>query len=243
MDLPLFFISDIHLMLRPQGNETTKQDKLFRFLDHVVASGGTLFIVGDLFDFWFEYQYMIPKLYFPFLAKLFQVRQSGIAVHYLLGNHDYWVRDFITDTLMTSTYADDASFTIGDKRFYVTHGDGLLIWDRAYRLLKRLLRNRLFIWSYSLLHPTLGYWIADWISRRGRHYTHSDEYNQRIVDNLLLFANEKFTEGFDFVITGHYHQMREVTEPAGKMIILGDWINYYSYAEFDGNEVILKTWE
>lgn len=242
MDLPLFFISDIHLMLHPQGRENTKQEKLFHFLDHVVKSKGTLFIVGDLFDFWFEYQHVMPKVYFPFLAKLHQVRQAGIEVHFLLGNHDYWVMDFITDTLMTKTYFNDTTFESNGRKFYLTHGDGLLSWDSAYRVLKKIIRNRWFIKCFRSLHPNVGYRFANWISKKGQHYVHTDEYNNRIVEDLMVFAQHKFDNGYNYVITGHYHQTRTVDRDNNKLIILGDWINYYSYAIFDGNDLVLKTW-
>lgn len=243
MDLPLFFISDIHLLLNPNGGEAGRQQRLFRFLDHVQASGGTLFIVGDLFDFWFEYKQVMPKVYFPFLTKLYALKESGTEINYLLGNHDYWVMDFITDTLMTNTYFDDISFEANGKKFYITHGDGLLSWDRTYRVLKRMLRNPLFVKSFRALHPNIGYAFANWVSRRGRHFVHTDEYNRRIVEDLLGFADERFAEGFDYLITGHYHQARQVERNGRHLLILGDWINYFTYGEFDGQSLILKTWE
>ncbi len=242
MDLPLFFISDIHLMLHPQNNEDTKKTKLFQFLDNVIESKGTLFIVGDLFDFWFEYKHVIPKVYFPLLTKLHQVRKAGVEIHYILGNHDYWVQDFITDTIMTKTYFDDTTLRLNGKHFYITHGDGLLSWDHAYRVLKRVIRNPWFIRCFRGLHPNLGYRFANWVSKHGQHFIHTDEYNNRIVEDLLIFAHTKFEAGYDYVITGHYHQMREVVKPGGKLVILGDWINYYSYAIFDGLDLTIKTW-
>lgn len=243
MDLPLFFISDIHLMLDPKANGTRKQENLFQFLDHVAESKGNLFIVGDLFDFWFEYNDLIPKAYFPYLSKLAEIKAKGVDLHYMLGNHDYWVLDFITETLMTKTYYDDTVLEFNGKKIYLTHGDGLLSWDTVYRALKALIRNPLFIKSFRALHPNIAYWLARKISQRGRHFVHTDEYNQKIVNDLMNFANQKFDEGHNYVITGHYHQAREVDTEKGKMIILGDWINYFSYGEFDGSELKLKRWE
>ncbi len=243
MDLPLFFISDIHLMLDPGQEEPGKQEKLFQFLDHVSDSGGTLFIVGDLFDFWFEYEHLIPKIYFPFLNHLHSIRQKGVKIHYLLGNHDFWVREFITDTLMDHTYTCDVEFELAGKNFYITHGDGLLSWDRAYRVMRWVIRNPVFIWLFGWLHPNLGYRLANWISRTGHNYMHSDEYNQKIVDDLMQFASEKFSAGFDYLITGHYHQTRVEKTAAGQLVILGDWINYFSYAVFDGKELSLESWK
>lgn len=243
MDSPLFFISDIHLMLDPANDTTEKQGQLFDFFDHVAAARGTLYIVGDLFDFWFEYRHVIPKTYFPFLTRLYRLKQQGVPIHFILGNHDYWVLDFITQTLTTRTYTDDLQLEHAGKRFYITHGDGYLSWDRAYRLLKRLLRNRVFIWSFRWLHPNLAYRLAAYIARRSRHFEHPREYNDKVVADLSDFARLKLAEGFDYVISGHYHQARDIPLDQGRLILLGDWIRSFSYAKFEGNDLTLQFWK
>ncbi len=243
METPLYFISDVHLMLNTSPEEESKQKKLFSFLTHISNTGGTLFIVGDFFEFYFEYPHVIPKVYFSVFSKLHTLKESGVDIHFLVGNHDYWVQEFITSTLTTKTYLGETTITINGKTFYLTHGDGLLTWDRGYRALKSVIRNRVFIWLYRWLHPTLGYKIADWVSHRGQHYIHTDEYNQKVVKELKVFAETITNEGADFVICGHYHQM--VNEPVngGRLIVLGDWIQYFSYGVFDGKTMELKRWE
>ena len=145
MDLPIYFISDIHLMLERSESEVSRQNKLFQFFSFVKESGGTLVINGDLFDFYFEYKDVIPKVYVPFYHEILKLREAGVKVHFVLGNHDYWVRDFITDTLFDYTYFSDTQFEINGKKFYVTHGDGYLSWDLGYRILKSLIHSRIFI--------------------------------------------------------------------------------------------------
>ena len=157
MDLPIYFISDIHLMLNRTKSEAKREEILFSFFDHVRKTGGTLIINGDLFDFYFEYKYVIPKVYSHFYYQILKLRESGVKVHYVLGNHDYWVMDFINDTLFDEVYDDDVKIKIGGKTFYITHGDGFLSWDKSYRALKRLIRSRLFIWFYRSLHPSIAY--------------------------------------------------------------------------------------
>ncbi|MAD51096.1 MAG: hypothetical protein CMF79_00795 [Candidatus Marinimicrobia bacterium] len=174
MDLPVYFISDIHLMLKKSDSEVRRQNILFQFLRHVKESGGTLVINGDLFDFYFEYKDVIPKSYVPFYHEILKLREAGVKVHFILGNHDYWVRDFITETLFDHTYSSDISFEVNSKKFFVTHGDGYLSWDTGYRLLKGFIRSRLFMWTYRWLHPRMGYVFARWISKKGEHYHHSD---------------------------------------------------------------------
>ena len=242
MDLPVYFISDVHLMLKRSESEVKRQEILFSFLHHIKETGGSLVINGDLFDFYFEYKDVIPKVFVPFYHEILKLRESGIKVYYVLGNHDYWVQDFITDTLFDQTYSTDTEFSIQGKRFFVTHGDGYLSWDRGYRLLRRFIRSRLFIWSYRWIHPRIGYAFARWISKKGENYEHSDEYNDRIANEMSIHAREKFKEGFNYFVTGHYHQARELPLNGGKLVILGDWLSFFSYAKFDGQDLSLQFW-
>tara|TARA_B100001758_G_scaffold246344_1_gene261217 strand:- start:1087 stop:1833 length:747 start_codon:yes stop_codon:yes gene_type:complete len=242
MDLPVYFISDIHLMLKRTDSEVNREEILFKFLDHVRQTGGTLIINGDLFDFYFEYKDVIPKVYVPFYYQILKLRESGVRVHYVLGNHDYWVMDFINDTLFDKVYSNDVKMNIGNKTFYITHGDGFLSWDRGYRLLKRIIRSRLFIWFYRSLHPRIGYSFASWVSKKGKHYIHSDEYNQRILNEMEIQAKPFIDDGYDYFISGHYHQAKELQMKKGKLIILGDWLSFFTYAKFDGKDLKLHYW-
>ena len=119
MDLPVYFISDIHLMLKRTNLEFKRQEILFQFLQHIGEEGGTLVINGDLFDFYFEYKDVIPKVFVPFYHEILKLRERGVKVHFVLGNHDYWVQDFITDTLFDKTYFNDTEFIINE--IYQTH--------------------------------------------------------------------------------------------------------------------------
>ncbi|MFL3051631.1 MAG: UDP-2,3-diacylglucosamine diphosphatase [Candidatus Neomarinimicrobiota bacterium] len=243
MDLPIYFISDIHLMLKRTKSEAKREEILFSFFDHVRKTGGTLIINGDLFDFYFEYKYVIPKVYSHFYYQILKLRESGVKVHYVLGNHDYWVMDFINDTLFDEVYDDDVKIKIGGKTFYITHGDGFLSWDKSYRALKSLIRSRLFIWFYRSLHPSIGYSFANWVSKKGEHYAHSDEYNKKILNEMRIQAKPYLDNGCDYFISGHYHQAKELDMKNGKLLILGDWLNFFSYAKFDGNDLKLCFWK
>ena len=243
MKLPLYFISDLHLRLNPSEDEMQRQKRLFLFFNHISKTKGTLFIVGDLFDFYFEYKDVIPKYYFHFYTEILQLRKSGVNTHFILGNHDFWVLDFMKNTLMYKVYEKDFEFSLNGKSFLLTHGDGLLSWDWGYRLMKKLIRSPIFVWFYRLLHPNLGYWIAKKISESRGHYTHSDEHNKKILNDLKHFANEKLENGIDYILCGHYHQATEKQIGSGKFVILGDWFTFDSYAEFDGEDLVLKRWK
>lgn len=243
MDLPIYFISDIHLMLNRTEDEVKREQILFSFFDHVRENGGTLIINGDLFDFYFEYKDVIPKVYVPFYYQILKLRESGVKVHYMLGNHDYWVMDFINDTLFDKVYSDDLKIEINEKTFYITHGDGFLSWDRSYRVLKKFIRSRLFIWFYRALHPRIGYAFANWVSKKGEHYAHTEEYNNKILDEMKIQAKPYLDNDCDYFISGHYHQAKELNMKNGKLMILGDWLSIFSYGKFDGRDLKLHFWK
>ena len=144
MNLPLYFISDIHLMGEESDNYIKTNKNLENFFNHILNTGGTLFINGDLFDFYFEYKDVIPKKYFSLYNQLYMLKNAGIEIHYIVGNHDYWVMDFIENTITTKTYRDDVTLELNGKKFYISHGDGYLSWDHGYRLLKKIVQSKLF---------------------------------------------------------------------------------------------------
>jgi len=243
MQLPIYFISDVHLLLNSSINEDEKIEKLFRFFDKVKNSKGTLFINGDLFDFYYEYPHVIPKRYFDVYIKIYELNQAGIEIHYMLGNHDYWVMDFITEKLNMTVYKDDIDFELNGKNFHLTHGDGLLSWEGSYRFVKKILHNKFFIWLFRWLHPTLGYRFAEWVAGRSRHFEHSKEHNERVRQELIRVSTPIIESGSDYFITGHYHQHTEELIGNGKLIVLGEWIKTFSYAVFDGKKLTLDKFK
>ena len=242
METPLYFISDVHLMLNTSVEEEQKRTRLISFFSHISETGGTLFILGDFFEFYFEYPHVIPKAFFPVFSKLFQLKHSGVDIHFIVGNHDYWIQDFITKTLTTKSYMSDTLIKVSGKTFYLSHGDGLLSWDKGYRALKKVIRNKIFIWLYRWLHPTIGYKIADWVSHQGRHYVHTDEYNQKVISELKTHAESIIKDDVDYVVFGHYHQIVDEPVANGRMYIIGDWLRYFSYGVFDGVEMKIEKW-
>jgi len=242
MDLPLFFISDVHLRLATVETEKNKRENLINFIDHVAEQGGSLFIVGDFFDFWFEYKYVIPKAYFEILSALQEAKRKGVTLNFVLGNHDYWTGEFIKERIFNKVYEKETYIEVGGKQIFVTHGDGLLSWERGYRIFRAIIRNPLFVFLYRWIHPDLGYAFARWISRRSRHYNHTDEYNDKIMGELSEYAGNICQNGADYVVMGHYHQAKEVKLTSGKLIVLGDWIRYNTFAVFDGDNLSLNYW-
>lgn len=243
MKTPVYFISDIHLKLELDSKERIRRQKLFRLLDYIIETGGTCFFVGDLFDFYFEYPDLVPKVFNDFYAKALFMKSKNIELHFLAGNHDYWVGDFIKNDIMDKVYLDDLEITINNKRIFITHGDGLLSWDHGYRLLKKIIRSKIFTRLFQWLHPTISFKIANFISRSGSHNTHNEDFNKDVRNELQAKAEKKFENGFDFMISGHYHLGELFDLKNGKLAVLGDWFFRPSYAIFDGDDLKIRHWE
>lgn len=236
-----YFVSDAHLGIDTRELEKEKEHELIRFLTLVQSDGKELFILGDLFDFWFEYRTVIPKGYHRLLTKLSELVEKGIEVNYLAGNHDFWLGNFFRDEIGMHVFAEPFGVTIGRARFYLHHGDGLMNNDLGYRFLKKVLRNRLNIWLYSWLHPDLGVPLAQISSRKSRNYTSQKDFGQ--IDGMLQFATEKIAEGFQYIVMGHNHIPIYKKIGRGVYVNLGDWISHYTYGIYDGENFRLLEWK
>lgn len=238
--MPVFFISDVHLGLGDRQAERQKEDRLLAFLQEILPQTEELCILGDLFDFWFEYATVIPKGFHRTLTAIQAFTDRGIPVHYIAGNHDFWMNDFFQKELGVRLYLDPCELILGGKRVFLHHGDGLAPRDVGYRLIKPILRNRLAIRLYRLLHPDIGVRIARGSSRTSRTYTANKDYGEE--EGLLEFATKKVAEGADLVVMGHRHRPHIEQIGKGTYINLGDWITYHTYAVLDGGTATLKIW-
>jgi UDP-2,3-diacylglucosamine hydrolase len=236
-----YFISDVHLGLGTREHEKNKENQLLAFLRGIFPSTEMLFIVGDLFDFWFEYKTVIPKGFHRTLAALQEFTDAGKPIHYLAGNHDFWMNNYFADELGMMLHLDPFEITVQGKRIFLHHGDGLAQNDLGYRLIKPILRNRLNIWLYRWLHPDIGVRLARGSSRTSREYTSTKDYGEE--EGMVREAEKKIREGFDIVIMGHRHKPNVVTIGHGVYINLGDWITHRTYAELSNGTIVLKTWE
>jgi UDP-2,3-diacylglucosamine hydrolase len=237
----IYFISDIHLGYGTKENDNIRETNLLKFLDHIKKDAGILFILGDLFDFWFEYRNVIPKGYFKTFAKLKELIENKIEIHYLIGNHDCLIRDYFEKEIGIKVYYDEIVKEINSKKFYLHHGDGLSKRDLGYKILKAILRSRIDQWLFSLIHPDFGIWLGKYSSKKSREYTSKKDYGP--TDGLYDYARKKIDEGYDYVIMGHIHEMIFEKINNGYYVNLGDWIENYSYAVFDGKNIQLKKFD
>ncbi len=238
--MSVFFISDVHLGLAGREEERAKEDRLLRFLKHILPSTTTLFVVGDLFDFWFEYKTVIPKGFHRTLSALQEFTDRGIPVHFLTGNHDYWMRDFFTSELGIQMHFAPFETIVEEKRVYLHHGDGLAHNDLGYRLIKPVLRNPVSIWLYRWLHPDLGVRLARGSSRTSRQYTAHKHYGEE--EGMIQYATVKIKNGVDIVVMGHRHEPGILRIDQGTYLNLGDWITHNTYGELTRGKIDLKTW-
>ncbi|PLX23553.1 MAG: hypothetical protein C0600_14460 [Ignavibacteria bacterium] len=236
---PLYFLSDVHLGVSDTDTEQEKLRLLMQILEEVRSKAAGLYIVGDLFDFWYEYRSVIPRGYHRLYAALEELRRSEVTVTYLAGNHDFAINGFFSRDLDVNVVRDDLAFEYGGKRFYLYHGDGLAQRDGGYRMLKRVLRNPVSQWAFRLLHPDVGFGLARRFSHSSRDFTSGKVYGE--TDGMRIEAERRIASGADFVIMGHRHLPAREKIDGGMYINLGDWIRHYSYAVFTDGDISLYT--
>ncbi|MCI0448824.1 MAG: UDP-2,3-diacylglucosamine diphosphatase [Chlorobi bacterium] len=238
-----YFFSDVHLGLRTKEEEKEKERKLTGFLEAIRNDAGKIFIVGDLFDCWIEYRKVVPKGYYKTLAKLNEIVEQGVEVSFFSGNHDFWLNTYLRDDVGLKLHHDFLETEIDGKRFYILHGDGLSKGDIGYKIVKKILRNRLNQFLYSWLHPDIGIWLAQGSSRKSREHTEDKSHGG---SGMKEFAEKKVSEGFDYVIMGHYHKPQNeeltITNRKGYYITLGDWIKNFTYGVFANGKFEIKKW-
>ncbi|MDZ4745013.1 MAG: UDP-2,3-diacylglucosamine diphosphatase [bacterium] len=218
----VYFISDVHLGYGDRAEDRAREDLLVNLMHRLVVDVAHLFIVGDLFDVWFDYKKVIPRTHVRTLSALQALRQAEIPVTYLMGNHDFGHHTYFRDELGIAIDDGDIDATIGNKRFYISHGDGKAHNDGGYLVLRSVLRSRAAQAVYRWMHPNLGISLASRTSEGSRDYTSEKDYGS--VDGLKNFGIAKLGEGYDVVVMGHRHQ--PVFEPVkhGLYVNLGHWL-------------------
>ena len=236
-----YFLSDAHLGAASASDERERTERLHDFLSSLAGRADELFIVGDLFDFWFEYRTAIPRRHFATLARLRGLRESGVRITYLNGNHDFWLGRFLVDELGLITHDGALTIERHGRRLWIHHGDGLVGGDLGYRLLRRLIRSPASIRLYQFLHPDLGIPFAGLVSRWSR-----GSREERAFDPERLWrevALPRFAEGHDTVLIGHFHEPWMRRDGGREFVLLGDWIRHFTYAVLDGAGLRLERWE
>ncbi|HDL18484.1 MAG TPA: UDP-2,3-diacylglucosamine diphosphatase [Bacteroidetes bacterium] len=240
-----FFMSDAHVGSWDEAAEKVKEEKLRLFFNYLttISPPPALYILGDLFDFWFEYRHAIPLLYQKLVTRLVNLVEYGISIRYITGNHDFWIRDFFQKYLDIEVYHGEYETQIDGKSFYLFHGDGILSEDKGYRILKQIIQHPLVVKAYRWIHPDIGIPIARWSSAMSRNqYGKNPEIEKQDDEKYLSYAGQIFKDQYDFILMGHTHRPVIVTNSVKTYINLGDWIRNFTYAVFDGSEIKLYRW-
>lgn len=243
----IYFLSDFHLGAPGYEQSLVREKKIVAFLESIRHDAQEIFIVGDLFDFWYEYREVVPKGYVRILGKLAEITDSGIPIHFFVGNHDMWMKGYFEKELNIPVYYQPKTFAWNNKRFYIGHGDGLGPGDHGYKFIKKIFRNPVCQWLFGQLHPTWGIGLANYFSRKSRAKTGSADaiWLGEEKEWLLIYCREVLAkEHFDYFIFGHRHYPIDFPlTPASRYINLGDWITNFTYAYFDGSDVHLQPWK
>ena len=238
MKKPIYIVSDNHFLLEKSNKEKERRRKIFTLFNYIKKTGGTLIIGGDFFDFWLESFYSIPNYYDDILSALEKLKSNNIAIHYVVGNHDYWDFGSIYKKCGAIIHKSDFIFTINDKKILITHGDGLLKNDYLYRFMKIIIRSRLFILFIRFIPSSIMSFLAKKISNTKSKFNKSAYLSESCKQELEGYAiNEIKSNNINTVLMGHYHQLGIKKINNGYFIHLGDWINQYTVTILNEKDV------
>lgn len=241
----IYFLSDFHLGSPDPRASLSREKKIVQFLDEIRKDAAVIFIVGDIFDFWYEYSKVVPKGYVRLLGKLAELTDSGIILHFFVGNHDMWMTDYFHKELNIPIYFEPQEFEFNGKKFLVGHGDGLGPGDHGYKLMKKIFRNKFCQWMFGILPPYFGMGLANYFSKKSRESTGQQEEKFLGEENewLITYSKQMLQQKhFDYLIFGHRHLPIDFSLNANSRYInLGDWITYFTYAVFEGQQLHLQS--
>lgn len=244
----VYFLSDAHLGSKAIKSGRTQERRLVNFLDSIKYKASAIYLLGDMFDFWYEFRTVVPKGYTRFLGKLSELTDMGIEVHFFIGNHDIWCDDYLTKECGVIMHHQSLTTEIYGKEFYLSHGDGLGDPDKGFILLRSMFHSATLRKLFSCFHPRWSMeWGLNWAkhSRLKREDGREPEYMGEDKEYLVLYTKDylKSHPSINYFIYGHRHIMLDLMlSPSARVILLGDWITYFSYAVFDGENLFLEEY-
>jgi len=242
----IYFASDFHLGVPDYESSLEREKKIVRWLDEIKSDASEIYLVGDVFDFWFEYKKAVPRGFVRLLGKIAEITDSGIPVHFFTGNHDMWIFDYVPKELGVMLHREPIEKTYNGKTFLIGHGDGLGPGDNGYKFIKKVFSNKFFQWCFSLLHPNLGVKLANFWSGKSRATTGTSNEKFLGEENewLVVYCKEILQkQHYDYFIFGHRHLPLDIKlKENSRYINLGDWIKYFTYAVWDGENLELKRY-
>jgi UDP-2,3-diacylglucosamine hydrolase len=241
----IYFASDQHFGAPTPEKSKVREAKFVSWLDTVKKDADTLFLLGDLFDFWFEYKTVVPKGFVRVLGKIAELRDAGIKIHFFVGNHDLWMRDYFEKELDIKVYYKPQVFTFNDKVFFIGHGDGLGPGDKGYKRMKKVFTNAFSKWLFRWLHPDIGVKLGQYLSTQNKLISGEEDvvFLGKDQEWLVQYAREKLKmQHYDYFVFGHRHLPMEIAiNDKSTYINLGDWVSHFTYAVFENGKLSLKN--
>jgi UDP-2,3-diacylglucosamine hydrolase len=242
----IYFASDFHLGVPSREASLEREKAVVQWLEYASRDAAEIFLVGDIFDFWFEYKRAVPRGYTRLLGKISEITDSGIPVHVFTGNHDMWIFDYLSSECGVHVYRKPILREWNGKKFYIGHGDGLGPGDHGYKFLKQIFSNPICQWLFARLHPNFGIWVASFFSRYSRSVTGDSDKQFLGVDKEWLVVYCKESEGIshnDFYVFGHRHLPLDIKiSDDCRYINLGEWLNFRTFAKWNGSQLELFQW-
>lgn len=243
----IYFASDFHLGAPDAEASQKRERRIVDWLDSIKQDAAEIFLVGDLFDFWFEYKRVIPKGFVRLQGKIAELTDAGIPVHVFTGNHDMWMFDYLPSELGVKLYREPIRRMFNAKEFLIGHGDGLGPGDHGYKFIKKVFANKVCQWLFARLHPNFGIGLADYWSGKSRRANRGEDEKFLGQENewLAIYCKEYLQkEQVDYFVFGHRHLPLDLkVGEHSRYINLGEWMNYNTYAVFDGNDLTLKEYK
>lgn len=237
----IYFASDFHLGSPNEITSKTREQRIIKWLDEIKDTAQTIFLVGDIFDFWYEYKRAIPKGFVRFQAKIAELTDAGIQVYFFIGNHDMWMFDYFEKELGVTIIREEVELIIENKSFLIGHGDGLGPNDKMFKFIKYFFRSKLCIKLFGFIHPNIGIGIANFWSRSSRKKgdKHPDEYLGDQEWILQHCKEQEVLKHHDFYIYGHRHLLIDVefNNDSSRYINLGHWFELGQFAKFDDQKL------
>ncbi len=243
----IYFASDNHLGAPNNEKSAPREKKFVAWLDMAKQDATAIFLLGDLFDFWFEYKTVVPKGFTRTLGKLAEITDAGIPVYFFVGNHDLWMNGYFEEELNIPVFHKPQRFTLNNTSFFIGHGDGLGPGDKGFKRMKKVFTNPVSKWFYKWLHPDLGVKLAQYLSLKNKLISGDEDIKFLGEDKewLVQYCKRKLEqEHHDYFVFGHRHLPLEIDlNDKSKYVNLGDWISHYTYGEFDGEKLSLIAFE
>jgi len=241
-----YFASDFHLGVPNHEESRKREDLIVEWLDNASKDAKAIYLLGDIFDFWFEYKHAIPKGFIRIQGKIASLVDQGLPIHIFIGNHDMWMFDYFEKEIGIKIIREPITVKIDNKTFRIGHGDGLGPGDKGYKFIKKVFANKFFQWCFARLHPNFGIGMANYWSRKSRAKNKEPQtFLGEDKEWLVSYCKEELQkQPIDYFVFGHRHLPIEFEfENGAKYINLGDWLEHYTYAVFDGTNLELKKLE